>query len=241
MNPRTTEIEVRAVPEPAWTSTWHPVGHARLIDTMNLVADKEGLNVVDKHYSLSATGDKMFGEWVLEGDSKIRQMIGFRNSINKAFAVGLAAGLWVMVCSNMIMRGDFIEFHKHTSGLDDLELLDLCKRGVGRVTERFAQLEAWHTSLQNIPLGVHSNYLTIEAMRRGALPPSKFTEFDRLFFQEEGRYFAPEPTLANFHGAIAEVMHKDSLFSISRKNKSLSELVDDFKILLLNNRLYPGS
>lgn len=234
---RVEEMDVMLVPEPRFTRSWHPIGHRRLVETMTRVVDREGLRVTDKHYSLSTYGDQMFAEWVLEGTGNLRHMIGFRNSINKAFAIGVVAGLYIMVCSNMVMKGDFIEFRKHTSGLDDLELLDLANRTIGQVTERFARLEAWHETLREIPLmPQHSNWLTLSAMRQGALPPSKFGEFDTLFFQPGGTYFSHEPTLALFHGALTDIMHTDSLFNISRKNSMLSDLVDDFKTLVLTNR-----
>ena len=241
MNTRALEPEVLAIPEPAFTKTWHPVGHQRLIETLETVVQKEGLEITDRHYSLSRSGDKVFGEWILTGDGDFRHMIGFRNSINKAFAIGLVAGLYVMVCSNMEMRGDFIEFRKHTSGLDDISLLELCKRAIGQVTERFNKLAAWHLYLKEIQIKQrHTNYLIVEAMKRGALPPSRFEKFCTLFFEPDGRYYRKEPSLGDFHGAITEVMSKDSLFGISKKNVALSDLMEDFKYLLMKNGINGG-
>jgi len=236
MNTRALEPEVLAIPEPAFTKTWHPVGHHRLIETLETVVQKEGLQIEDRHYSLSGSGDKVFGEWVITGDGDFRHMVGFRNSINKAFAIGLVAGLHIMNCANMVMRGDFIEFRKHTSGLDDISLLEMCRRAIGQVTDRFTKLAAWYAHLREIQIKQrHTNYLIVEAMKRGALPPSKFEQFCTLFFEPDGRYYHKEPSLGDFHGAVTEVMNKDSLFGISRKNEKLSTLVDDFKYLLIKN------
>jgi len=239
MNKRTIEPEVLAIPEPAFTKTWHPIGHARLIENLARAVEKEGLTITDRLYSLSESGDKVFGEWVLTGDGGFRHMIGFRNSINKAFSIGLVAGLWIMNCSNMVMKGDWIEFRKHTGGLDDISLAELCRRAVDQVTKKFIKLTAWHAYLNEIQIKQHhTNYLIIEAMKRDALPPSRFKKFCTLFFEPIGRYYHEEPSLGDFHGAVTEVMNNDSIFEISRKNNALSTLIDDFKYLLIKDKYY---
>ena len=236
MNIRALEPEVLNVPEPAFTKSWHPISHARLIETLSTVIEKEGLQIAEKHYSLSGSGDKVFGEWILTGSGDFRHMLGFRNSINKAFAIGLVAGLHIMNCANMVMQGDFIEFRKHTCGLDDISLLEMCRRAIGQVMDRFTKLTAWHQYLKEIQIKQrHTNYLIVEAMKRGALPPSRFEKFCTLFFEPDGRYYRKEPSLFDFHGAVTEVMNKDSLFGISKKNVALSTLMDDFKYLLIKN------
>ena len=131
---RFTRNEVMAIPAPAYTKTWHPVPHKDVIESLDLVTRKAGVGVMQETYSVTNKGANMFGAWTLDigMDGKQVQM-GFRNSISKQFAVGICAGTWVMVCSNMAFRGDFIEFRKHTSGLDMEELLSIGLRAFDRV------------------------------------------------------------------------------------------------------------
>ena len=68
MNNRALEPEVLSIPEPPFTKSWHPISHARLIHTLERAVENEGLVIADRHYSLSVSGDKVFGNWVLTGE-----------------------------------------------------------------------------------------------------------------------------------------------------------------------------
>ena len=148
------ELMVKAVPEPAWTDSWHPVSPARVID--NLEAGIAGMNlrVTGKDYSLNESGTRMFGVWRLD-DMVIDGMglaIGFRNAIDKTMKLGFCAGLTVFICDNMALSGDFIRFRKHTSGLNDESLQQLTMEALDQVVTKMEKYRDSINGLKEIPV-----------------------------------------------------------------------------------------
>ena len=145
-NWRVDEQAIRAVPEPEWTPTWHPVSHGKVLDALDLAVKETGMDVVGSHYSLSGEqGQNLFGTWTLDReDNGMRWMVGFRNSLNKNLALGVCAGNHVISCSNMMFKGDdFIAFRRHSGGLDWDELVELAKRAMEGLIEKMKKLATW--------------------------------------------------------------------------------------------------
>ena len=92
--------EVMNVPTPARTKTWGAIGHGDLIETLKwAIDDTATLSIKTEEYSLSKDGGRMFGVFTILGDDKDKaRMLGFRNSVDKTLAVGLTAGVRVIVC-----------------------------------------------------------------------------------------------------------------------------------------------
>lgn len=227
---RVPEVEVMAVPEPQFTNTWHPISHGRLINALNGSVKNAGLLVRNREYSLNATGTKMFGVWQLFGSQSLGRdwAIGIRNSIDKSMTVGLVAGIKVFVCDNLVFSGDVVLLRKHTSGLTDDSLRQLCNNALGQVKHDLGNFENWFEALNNIYLfnPTQSKFLTFEAMKTGALSPGKFNEIYSSFFMADGEYYANPQTLSNWHNAITSTYHQNSLFAVANKNEKLTKLVN---------------
>ena len=58
---RCAEYEVLAVPEPEFTSSWHPVSHGKVINMLENSLASDQLSISNREYSLSENGKKMFG------------------------------------------------------------------------------------------------------------------------------------------------------------------------------------
>jgi len=223
------EESVLAVPEPEFTSSWHPISHARLIHALEDAAGQSGIRVKSRQYSLSASMMRMFGVWNLEGtvSDGMGGAIGIRNSMDKSMAVGLVAGTNVFVCDNLAFSGEFIQLRRHTSGLVDETLAELCVDAVDRLQEKLLDFAQWHAELEQRDLSLReAKDLTFESMVQGILAPSKFTALHGLYFKEEGKYF--DGTLFGWHGAVTELMKGASLFSVSEKNRKLTALLKEF-------------
>lgn len=85
--------------------------------------DKSGLKIVNERYSTNKGGKQMFGEMAIEAnDLEMRMAVGFRNSIDKSLPVGFVAGAQVIVCSNLMLKGDIKQVRRHTLNVKtDLE------------------------------------------------------------------------------------------------------------------------
>jgi hypothetical protein len=147
--------DVRAIETPQATETWQPVSHSLVVATVGNALKNVGYRVDTERYELDADGRRMFAVWtILNGapshdDHKL--MIGFRNAHDKAFALGMAFGTWMLVCANMEFGADYVIGRKHTSRL----LLDLPGL-VGDLMGKLGEFKRTHEQL-------------LEAYRRTAL------------------------------------------------------------------------
>lgn len=231
MAKQTEEHVVRAVPEPEFTDTWHPVSHARLLDAMETACNESGLAVQGKVYDLSQDGLDLFGRWTLDvGTTNGRNYeLGFRQSLKKRFAIGFCAGLQIVVCSNLMFQGEFLEFRKHTSGLDDYELGRLTISTIQNILPKIEDMKTWHAELRNYPLQTaHHKILTYNAMKSGALPPSKFNQFHDAY-ELEAQQDNEGNTLYAWHGGMTRVMREDSIHNIMSKNDALERVVNGYR------------
>jgi len=221
-----TEAEVRAIVAPPFTDTWHPVAHDQVMDAVELSLANVGLNVIDRRFELGRGGDEVFASYKLDQVfNGSHWQLGWRNAINKAFAVGFCAGTLVTVCANLMFSGEFLEFRKHTSGLDWFELLRVAKVTMEQLVGHFDNLSKWQADLKTITLSpAEYKVLTFDAMDTGAVAPSKFKALGQAF-ETESRLNGP--SLYSFHGAGTRVMRENGLFTIAQKSKALNKVVDD--------------
>lgn len=223
------ETTVVAVPEPEWTKSWHPTSHARVINTVSNVLEEKGIGVTQKHYSLNGDGANCFATWVLDqGRDGRNWMLGFRNSLNKSFALGFCAGAHVMVCSNMMFNGQFVEFQKHTHQLDDDRLLEMSASTFNQIQPQIEELETWHDKLVEFPMRSTRNFkaLVYDAMSSGVFPPSRFERF--LECHHEEMEVDKTRSLKTFHGAATRLLREASLFTNVRSNEQLVTVCDDY-------------
>jgi hypothetical protein len=122
--------QLQGIETPVGTATHKPVGHFEAASLTAEFAKSNGYHIVSEDYGLNPSGSQMFG--VLRvmpeqyafaqdeflGDQEMIRTIGLRNSHDKRFAFGLAAGVSVMVCSNLCFGAEAVINRKHTSGID---------------------------------------------------------------------------------------------------------------------------
>ena len=226
---RVSEAEVRAVPEPEFTNTWHPLSHDKVLTAIEKAVKVSQIPVIKKEYSLNKDGNNMFGVWNLDvRDNGISWAMGIRNSLNKKFAVGVCAGTHVMVCDNLAFTGQFIEFHRHTSSLDMAELDALASRAIAGVTEKMNIFTEWHMNLKNFNLyNDVFKVLTFESMKQGVFSPSKFRKFLDCY-DEENVQTENSESLYAFYGAVTRLMRGESLFQVQRESDKLNQVIDDY-------------
>lgn len=226
---RATRQQVIDVPTPARTDTWGVIGHGQLIETLTNSVDNAGHRIVNEEYSLSKDGGKLFGAFTLDHASgELAWMIGFRNSINKSMALGITAGTRIFVCDNLAFSGSFIQFRKHTGGLDTEELQELSNQSVLLMEDRLKGFENWQLSLKNYALSRQDKEaLTVRAVEEGVLPGGRFGAFHKLFFAKENQdnQAVYDDTLYGFHGAMTQLWKKNSLVGSGQRHEGLQKLL----------------
>ena len=228
---RVTEQEVMSVPEPEWTKSWHPVSHGKVIEAMELAVKETGMQVVNRNYSLVRDGANMFGSWTLDkAENGMKWAVGFRNSMNKSFPVGVCAGNYVMVCSNMQFRGDdFIEFRRHTGKLDWDELVEIAQRAMAGLVDRMAKLAEWLRFLKERRMDQDDlKVLTFDAMKGQVFNPQQFPQFLDCIEMEKKDSPETGETLYQFNGGVTRLLKDQSLFNISNRTTKLIKILEGF-------------
>lgn len=229
---RTPEIvtydDLAYIPTPQPTNTWRPVAHQQVVDVVNEALDMRGFKIQSERFELTAGGNKMFASYQLDQQKNGHCLqIGFRNSLDKTFAVGITAGLYTLVCSNLVFAGDYKDFRKHTKNLDQDELVMMAFRAVKTLgtthEDMLDQMDRMHAT----PLPKDDfKQLTFDAMNRGVLPPSQFGQFLKSWDTEAHR---DGETLYSFHGAITNTLSFGSLSNIHRRSRPLQNLISDYQ------------
>ncbi len=220
---KVTEVEIAQVPVVPFTNTFHPVHHKHVIDAIRNGIDLSGLDIVRSEYALAREGMQMFAVWDLNtGNDDLCWSLGIRNSMNKSLALGITAGTRVFICDNLAFDGEFVEFRRHTSGLDQDELEFLAYRSVRKMIGRLTEFQAWHEGLKQYDLSeADAKILLVEIMTDSVFPASKFTRFNELYFG--GVY---DPTLWGFHEAVTDTLKSSNLLSLPKKNKTLNNILN---------------
>jgi len=228
---RVSEQEVMSVPEPEWTKSWHPVSHGKVIEAMELAVKDTGMDIVSRSYSLAGKGTNVFGTWLLDKeDNGMKWMVGFRNSMSKSLALGVCAGNHIINCSNMQFRGDdFIEFRKHTGGLDWDELVEIAKKAMVGLIERMGRLATWHSSLKERRIDQDDfKVLTFDAMKGNIFFPQQFPKFLDCYDMEQKTSPETGDTMYQFNGGVTRLLRDQSLFAISHRTTNLIKMLGDF-------------
>lgn len=222
---KSTEQEVRNVPEPEWTDTWHPISHSRCIDVLNTTMNERKLNVTNRVFSLSKDGTQVYGTLVFGNGDELSQTIIWRNAINKYFSFGICGGTHAWVCSNLMMSGEFVEFRRHTKGMEDDELLRVVTKGIDVITPKIAAMKRWHLNMHNVSLSNQEvQALSYQAILKRIIPKAKIVEFNNLLFNDDNDY---DPNnLYSFHGVCTQLMQEQRISGTIEKQRNLYNFVN---------------
>lgn len=224
---RIDEKRVCSIPEPPFTATWHPHSHKKVVEATAMALEKFKIPVEEKTYSLSTTGANMMGLWTIGKKDGKHNSLAFRNSTDMTWAVGFSSFLTVIVCTNQITHANWFVLRRHTSGLTVEQLGELAEGAIEQVLKDFDVVDDWHESLKETKLEKRRlEQLTVQAMRKDILVPSKFKEFDELLFGANGDKPIYDRTLYGFHGALTQVIRNDNLHLIAERNQKITKFVN---------------
>jgi len=241
---RIDEGIVRSVPEPEFTDTWHPVGHARVIDALQAAVVEAGLGVMGREYSLNHSGTRMFGAWTL--DHRVNgsaYSLVFRNSIDKSMLLGVGGGLRTLICDNLAISATFLSFSKHTSGLDDGRLIEMSQDALTGAWVHMEELDHWHRQLKEVDVPANQfKQIAYDLMDNNVFAPSRLKAFQAAHEEERqlhkvswdlsGRnvstFHDKDTSLHTIHGACTRLMRTESLFAVADRNRGLIQVCDDY-------------
>jgi hypothetical protein len=132
--------QVKKVKTPRATSTWNPIPHHQLIQTVQRTLATTRLTIGTSAHSLSHDGARYFGLMEIHGRKTSADycwVLGLRNSHDKTFPAGIVAGASVFVCDNLSFSGEVKFARKHTRFINR-DLPQLTERAIGLL------LAKWH-------------------------------------------------------------------------------------------------
>jgi len=221
---RVSESEVFNVPSVPFTKTFKPFHHKQIIEAIRSALNMVGLGIVSTEYVLANEGKRMFGVFDLDnGTDELGWSMGFRNALDKSFAITIIAGSRVFLCSNLAFDGEAIEMRRHTKGLTLDELEFLAFRAIKTLVRRLTSFQDWHLGLKQYELSeTDAKVLLVDMISNNIFPASKFPRFHDLYF---GAY---EPTLWGLHEATTEVLKDTNLLTLPKKNKALNTVLNQY-------------
>src|SRR2546427_595479 len=208
-----TDIVTRAglqgiqTPEP--TSTWRPIPHVELVETLDIVLKQQRMEIREEKFAIRRDGSVLFG--VLEltyGETQDGiAALGLRTANNKSMSLQICAGLSVFVCDNLVFRGDLIALkRKHTSGLNLKEELIY---SVIRFQEHFGRLTHEIANLKQQRLAdVEAKALMHDVFAQGIMPGRFLPDVSKGYFEPQLPEFEPRTawSLHNAFTGVAKVM-----------------------------------
>ena len=195
--------EIAMVPTPTATASWKPVPHSEVIDAVTDVVKAHNWQILDEQYGLARDGQRMFGVMRINRTSSTEwsRCIGIRNSHDQSIAVGLAAGLCVKVCSNLMLGGSMVLKRRHTSRI---ELNGLVLEAVEELETEFLTLETVAEDLKCLYVREDAARIAIvKAAEAGAVNSSDILPIFREFKEPQHEEFA-EPTRWSLLNAFTE-------------------------------------
>ena len=230
-----TEAEIAYIPRVEHTQTWRPVHHSEVIEAMDRVLAGMGLEAEAKQYEVSQNGKDCFANLRLPVEAggvqphNSKMLLGWRNSMQKYFALGIVGGDHIMNCSNMQFYGEFQESRKHTSGLNWSELVRFLTRAIAEIFARGVEYRGWFQNLAGAPLPEQDRkILTFDMMERGILTPSHFRRLQDAYAEElrSNRQGGVE-SYAHLHGAVTRVLRDMPLSNIQERTLALNGLIQE--------------
>jgi len=192
------------------TDTWRPVPHIDVIEAVTEVIKAHRWDIEDERFGLASEGQKMFGvmEITRSSSPQWHRCIGIRNSHDKSLAVGLSAGIVVLVCSNMAFGGVHLINRKHTSRID---LNDLIARAVASIEEDFLTMETVCEDLKDVYLenDDEARSCIVRAAELGVINSCDILPVVNEFISPSHKEFM-EPTRWSLLNAMTEIIKKYS-------------------------------
>ncbi|REL37877.1 DUF932 domain-containing protein [Rhodohalobacter sp. SW132] len=225
--------QLLAIPEPEQTETYTPLNHYDFAVNVKTLASNmlRDFTFAKEAYALSASGNKMFGvlsyaSKSTSDDDPLRLSIGIRNSLDKSLAAGVAVGTSVIVCDNLMFKGDVTVLRKHSGNMHE-ELMDQVVTAIYKSQHQYSQLCFDAARMMEITLDKRSSYEYLGILTgEGILSPTQSTKA----FKELDNPSHPEfekSSLWSTYNACTEALKSTPPQSMVRNHSRLHALTED--------------
>lgn len=135
------------------TSSYTPMPHGSMIDTVVETLYKYGMTVTNRTYSMNKFGTVMTGRFGINHrhvtDHEMGLEIAFQNSVDKSVSAKVAIGAQVFICANGMISAEHAFKRKHTGGVIR-EFQTFLQHTIQRSSDYFEQLVGQRDEMKNI-------------------------------------------------------------------------------------------
>lgn len=222
--------ELKAIETPAPTKTWNPIPHIEIYNEVERSLENLGIKTIDSIIDTNKTGTNCFVTHKLdlgdeENDKERYPELGWRNSIDKKLSLGFTTGSHVIVCSNLVFSGDWIEFHKHNSRLSEFTVREMANRGISEMIKNTYKLNSWHDSLKEITrTKEYIDHLFMTMLRQGAVSSKKILDLVNAYDEEVERY---GENLYTAYNCATQTFRDMTLPTISERSGILNRIIEE--------------
>ena len=222
------------VPDPEKTATYTPLNHYDFALNVKTVASNmlRNFTFTKDAYALSSDGNKMFGVLTYSSRSEsdneqLRLSIGIRNSHCKSFSCGVVLGASVIVCDNLMLKGDVTVLRRHTGKKMHEDLMDQVVTAIYKSQHQYTQLCFDAARMMEIALDQRACYEYLGILTgEGVLSPTQSTKaFKELENPSHSEF--EKKNLWSSYNAVSEALKSSPPQSMVRNHSKLHSLTEE--------------
>ncbi|MCH8549760.1 MAG: DUF932 domain-containing protein [Balneolaceae bacterium] len=223
--------QLLTIPEPEKTNSYTPLNHYDFAVNVRTVTSDllRDFTFNEDQYALSSDGQKMFGvltfsEKSIFDDKFLKLSIGLRNSYDKSMSAGLCVGASVIVCDNLMFRGDITILRKHTGETMHEELMDQLVTAIYKSQHQFTQLSEDAGAMRRVQLSTRAGfeYLGVLTGEKVLSPTQSTRAFQEMRKPSHSEF--SKPTLWSYYNHATEALKSSPPQSIIKKHMKLHQL-----------------
>lgn len=222
--------QVRAVATPEGTDTHYPIAHDWLYDQTVQHLEKAGYKIGETEHALSKDGQRYFCLMTITPPGKIEapgadasdMVLGLRNSHDKSFVAGIAAGNVAFVCDNLSFSACRTLARKHTKNI----VADVPGR-LDQIIGQLVGLRNQHLNREellrqiDIPNQEAADHLLMDLFRAGVIPSSKIAKIVAEYENPRHDEYL-SGCLWTMYNAITEIRKGVNVFNTPRMGEAMA-------------------
>jgi hypothetical protein len=219
-----------AIPLPAATSSYAPIGHDHFVNVVQDQLAAVGFHFTDEAYGVTKDGARFFGvaELAYNGSSDNKRnslTVGLRSSLDKSIAPMLAFGSRVFVCDNMAFSGEIVISRKQTTYIArDFPLR--VREVIARLSNARQQQDERFDAYQRVTLSAgDAEHGMIELLRRGAINTSRMEKLVAEY--DNPSYDHGAPSVWRLFNAATETLKACPIADVTRRTIGVQSLCDE--------------
>lgn len=199
--------ELSACKAPPPEGRWHPVNHLTVLDTVKETLRGAGYVIRAERYALARSDARFFGVINLETPLArgVGLSVGVRNSTDKSFPLGFAAGSHCFVCDNLAFRAELLVRRKHTA--NGMKAFGAAIGGAVASLTSFKEAEALRIRrmAETELTPEQASHIILTALRRGIISGLQLPRVCRAWEEPPHEEFEPRTAWSLFN-AFTEVL-----------------------------------